>query len=881
MATKVNLTYWDGTITDYNSWAEGCKYVDNQLYKLIDDDKWDIANNETFDLSVCPWGLPQCSLSSTANATYMKTQGFQAIVKLDEGGLRNAPFYIKREATANKVRTSTTGDTRTDLKLRVIGDTTKRTGSTTSNVKYTTSLDTGDHAAGSITTLSQPIVSLDYQTARLCGTSVRLFDINKTDNFSNCHKTLSKMSDLLTFAAADPDEKFRVVWAPTVFTNSEDNTDRLYPVICKPYKIPDFLQAQYYNSGTTEHLYLNRDMLSIGHEDGQADNYPNYGTSYFTGSSQYGNFLATQYSDKQLNFGCNGHTNNYCNASSVRQRFDDVSYHWESHLYYFEGGAGGSGVRTEFVDGSQLPSFTSSKYFVAECYLVIDSSVYGDYYTAAYYALMHEMAFMGFPFTDSLDTASDEIGDMSINVPVFDTEHMLTTGEYKSGSAALDLPNAEWEDIFDTSVPAYDPNYIPPEPPGPGPGPDPDPGTTDLLPQGLQFTMAGQGTGIWALTPSNITQVWDDIFGSKIKLEMFGNNPMNAILSLKWTPFDWSDVHNEEPIVLGDQVVNPLHTYPIIAAITKSEKHGEGSIKFNYDKNFYNARNIQARLFLPFYGYYELPVAQLLSASLRLDFYYNVPDELGVWFISYKQDNSNEWVVYDYCECSVDIDVPLTGSNAAAIKENKRTEALTIATQVAGMGVATAVGWSGIKNVASGVSQIGAAAAESAWAYSNPISAAIANVGPLAGEGLLGGMGAGLAGIASGALGGGSAIANTVKQAQIQRANLKTNLPYHGSALQTTFLHLSMQPYVQIFKNGIMEGLEKKDGGTIKETLGGDSEAQYKLKVGHACNIFTTTTSMPDNSLLQTTGIADMNTTGLELAEIEELNAIVQSGFFK
>lgn len=878
MATKINLTYWDGTITDYNNWAEGCKFVDNQLYKLIDDDKWDIANNETFDLSVCPWGLPQCSLSSTANATYMKSESLKAIVKLDEGGLRNAPFYIKREATKNKVRTSSTGDARIDLKMRVIGDTEKRTGSTIGNVKYTTPFDAGDHAAGGITALSQPIVSLDYQTARLCGTSVRLFDIEKQDNFSHCHKTLSKMSDLLTFAAADPDEKFRVVWAPTVFTNSEDNTDRLYPVICKPYKIPDFLQTQYYYSGTTEHLYLNRDMLSIGHEDGQADNYPNYGQANFTTSSQYGNFLATQYPDKTSNFGCNANTNNYCNASSVRQRFNDVSYHWESHLYYFEGGSSGDGVRTEFVDGSQLPSFTSSKYFVAECYLVIDSSIYEDYYTSAYYALMHEMAFMGFPFTDSLDTASDEIGDISINVPVFDTEHMLTTGEYKSGSAALDLPNAEWEDIFDTSVPAYDPNYVPPEP-GPDPGPPPEPGTTDLLPEGLKFTLAGKGTGVWALTPSDIDRVWGDIFGSKVKLDMFGNNPMNAVLSLKWTPFDWSNVLNKEPIVLGNQIVNPLHSYPIIETISKSEKHGEGSIKFSYDKNFYNSRNIQARLFLPFYGYYELPVAQLLSASLKLDFYYDVPDELGVWIISYKQNNSNsdKWVVYDYCECSVSIEIPLTGSNAAAIAEAEKQKALSIASQIASMAVSalsagTAFAASGAKTILdecyTSTASVGDTLLSLPWVDTRD-KLSLARGAQALGTGV------------SSLITQGAGLSNTISQANLNIANLKTLLPYHGSALQTTFLHLSMKPYVQIFKNGIMEGFTTKESGTIKETLGGDSEAQYKLKVGHACNIFTTMDEMPANSLLQTTGIADMNTTGLELAEIQELNAIVQSGFFK
>ena len=97
-------------------------------------------------------------------------------------------------------------------------------------------------------------------------------------------------------------------------------------------------------------------------------------------------------------------------------------------------------------------------------------------------------------------------------------------------------------------------------------------------------------------------------------------------------------------------------------------------MKFNFNKNFYNARNMQARLFLPFYGYYELPAAQLLSSRLRVDFYYDVPDELGVWVISYDS------VIYDFVECNCKIEIPITGSNAAAIRQNKTSEALTIAT---------------------------------------------------------------------------------------------------------------------------------------------------------------------------------------------------------
>lgn len=441
-------------------------------------------------------------------------------------------------------------------------------------------------------------------------------------------------------------------------------------------------------------------------------------------------------------------------------------------------------------------------------------------------------------------------------------------GRYLQGADTVNAPQAA-ADYTDMHKIDYDPN----KPPPPLPGKDP------ILPSGLYFTMAGRGTGIWAVTPGEIDQIWTDIFGSDVDVKMFGNNPMNAILSLKWTPFIWDigSLH-DGPVVLGTSVVNQLHTYPQIETVVDAEQHGWGTIQFTYDKNFYNARYMQARLFLPFYGYYELPTAQLLSSELRLDFYYNVPDELGVYVISYDD------VIYDYVECKVDMDVPLTGSNAAALSANARNEALSIAAQVASTAASTLIGVStvtGLTGAARHLAQGIDALADVGFGWG---SAGIES------ETYLGmrGMGTGYSftagqalGIGAGLAGAGLNISNTIYNAKVERAALRTNLPYHGSALQTTFLHMSMKPYVQIFKNAVMEGLETKNTGSIKEELGGDAEAQYKLKVGHACDIWAQLEGMPENSLLQTTGMADMSSTGMEMAEAQELNSILQSGFYR
>ena len=441
-------------------------------------------------------------------------------------------------------------------------------------------------------------------------------------------------------------------------------------------------------------------------------------------------------------------------------------------------------------------------------------------------------------------------------------EDGLGNGKYSHGEDNRLQDQWNWDDLHENE---YDPDSKPPEP-GDNPSPSGDP----MLPTGLDWTLATAGGAIWALDNSDIREVWNDIFGKDIKLKDFGDNPMNAILSLEWTPFIWSS-NTSGPVVLGSQVVNPNHIYPIIESAGSAEIHGEGQMRFKFNKNFYNARNMQARLFLPFYGYYELPTAQLLSSQLRLDFYYNVPDELGVYIISYDK------VIYDFVECSCKIDIPLTGSNAAALRENKKAQALTIASQVAAAAVAVGVGafsgglgsWISAEAEVAGKGVISSVAGgiRNAWGNIGSYSELFNTFGGVAG--------------ATGLTTAGINIANTIHNGKIQRAALKTNLPYHGSALQTTFLHMSMKPYVQIFKNAILGGLTTSKGGTVEVELGNEDEKQYMLKVGHACDVFTTIDKMPENSLLQTTGCANMSSMGMELAEYQELNSILQSGFYK
>lgn len=475
--------------------------------------------------------------------------------------------------------------------------------------------------------------------------------------------------------------------------------------------------------------------------------------------------------------------------------------------------------------------------------------------TAAKAYAMKQIAYLGLPFVIDPETAkTGKIGDTGVYLPKFD-EDGITTGEYEEGATALTLPNAEWIDGRTGS--GYDPTK-------PTPGGDGDEGIK-VRPSTPAFTLAGHGTKCYALIESDIDEIFDDIYGrsssswSKLikGLQMFGADPMGAIISFKWYPFSFSSTTNSA-VYLGNTAINPLHQYPVIDSTGNSYKSTTATYKWDVDRNFVNSRKTTCRLYLPFYGFYELPLPLIISKTLSVYMAYNVPDELATWIISFDD------VVYDFVECDPSIDIPLTGSNAAQIALTKRNTALSIATQVGATAAAIAVGATmqapalgaaigELGAIYSGAGTIGGVIQSLPWLEASSVRALAAG-------------GAAAAGIGAGGVASGANILNRISNAKMQIGHLMTNLPYHGAASSTTFLNLPMYPYIQFIQNVKMQGW---------------NEAEYKIKVGIACDKWVTTSSMPADSLLQTTGIANMPVNDLELAEVQELNEILQSGFCK
>ena len=560
---------------------------------------------------------------------------------------------------------------------------------------------------------------------------------------------------------------------------------------------------------------------------------------------------------------------NYCDKE---QSFSDITYKQRPFLYQVN-----NDVLTEIEEGYPLQT-GYSQFRATSIYEISGSDTFTRDQILA--LIKHEVAFYGFEFYISWGNANGgtfEVGSDDLYLPKFD-EHLITTGNYTSGTASLSEPNATWGNVFGDDMPDYDSEYNPSPTPGPSPRPVPDPNPNPIYPSTPSFTLAGKGTTCYALRDGDMDDIlaavfgreesdWDDLLDG---LKFYGADPMAAIISYKWYPFTFNPTPEATVRLGGVEVSSTLYSY--FNNVSDTLKTDSFTFWAGLDKNFVNSRHTVARLWLPFYGFYSLPIQNFISEELEVEFHYNVPDELGVWIISFGD------VIYDFVECNPSIDIPLSaidyrGQKYAQIGSflNYGSSAITglsgLASGVASMAIGGSLGGgvletmryeNGYGSIGSMLKAQGVAGTMTAF-DSDQVGARSALI---QGAGMMGSGASQSFNSLGGAITG---IANNYANTRRTLNQLTINVPLHGAAGTTTFLNLPMAPYVQIFRNIVIDDY---------------NEGQYKLKNGHACDKWVTADSMPSNSLCQTSGIANISTSGMELSEVQELNSILQNGFF-
>ena len=470
-------------------------------------------------------------------------------------------------------------------------------------------------------------------------------------------------------------------------------------------------------------------------------------------------------------------------------------------------------------------------------------------------AVRHSLACFGMFFADSETVAQEgKLDDPEMHLGTI--VNGVGYGDYTSGADNRKQPQWNWSSMNEND---YDPTN-PPSPPGPEPDPNP------VIPDTPGFSLAvGNGSVCYTITRAEWAQIWDNIYGGGKKnwksliegLALYGSNPLNAILNYRWYPF-YLNGGDARPLRLGSTIVKPAtNVYHCITSSEQAFTSATGSFIWGRPKNFVNTRKTKARLFLPFYGFYDLPTSLLVNKELEVRFQYNLPDDNGIWFIMFGDS------VYDYVECQPFIEIPITGDNSLQIAAAKAQRNLQIATTIGAAVVGAAIG--GAAGLAKGMIASGFSSAADIAEIGFTQTARFLWEDGTWGE-LIGGLGGAAVSAAAPLVGGGIKTANNIMQSALKIGTLSTNVPIHSQASDTTFLHLPKYPYIQIYTNTLIDGF---------------NESEYKWKVGIACDKWGNLASMPEQTLLATTGTANMGTDGMLIDEVKELNDILQSGFYR
>lgn len=390
--------------------------------------------------------------------------------------------------------------------------------------------------------------------------------------------------------------------------------------------------------------------------------------------------------------------------SGKLQEFDDVSYHWEYGITAYDSNQWNI---TKIENGDTYASgmYTSFAYLELDDYTGTKNEAYAS-------AIIHELAFLGFPVVASTSHLASTIGDNDVYVPVFD-DHLITTGEYVSGSEANNLPNAIWGDIFGTDMPDYDPTYDPT--PGPGPEPEDDQNDRgDLVNRGNKHYFVPASYNIYLMDSTTFYQFMNEItnyYSNKTPEEWTqdfqGVNPSDYIIGTYATQCWIPKTATGSAVKLGKMTLT--------TTAYEFDSTKPGANLFTYGKrnitHFFNdfrdyAPYTTLELYLPLCGTIELDTAYCMGHSITVDYCYDILTMSCTAHV-YRDD-----LLYKTVDAALGAQIPLLAANMgdyqnqiaqldAAKKQNNMRLFGAAATATAG--IATAIGTGGASLVPAAV----------------------------------------------------------------------------------------------------------------------------------------------------------------------------------
>lgn len=855
--SKINTDYWGANVSPYNDGTNSYSWglSTNNIRALLQDSKYD-PNTDSFDMTVSPWGIGYSAAGNRGQIVIQRqgsVDGYApgVIKKISFEGIdrenTNRPFYIPNSGAGgardnyNWIMARVGGDCDIDSNYYLID-------------KYNGQILAANSKSSDCISNQYACTFFNYQHFKL---AIRAFNYIDLDTGA-----IGQYSFVQSNSPSDAKTNFDNYSFPehmaitTIYVQPRGYAMQVgSPTQWIENPAPGAYGLMQMRGHTIGDEYLfNKIGLSAGTDDkyklfagwnlgayGVRDSTNTYYTlprDYYSSSPYVRNIPVQEIDYRSAPKGINyslvqvdglgaGVKNNYdttlvSNYCDKEQSFADIKYKQRPLLY-----TATNNVYSEIKEGTALQT-GQGQIRATSIYEVIDS----DTFTKAQILslIKHEVAFYGFQFYISWGNANGgtwSVGDDDLYLPVFD-EHLITTGRYASGSAALTAPNATWGNVFDDSMPTYDKDY----------NPKPDEKNKDENDSGDLYNF-----GSWNKFPSclsayamslekfqSVLQSINSMYQTdpdgvkKWELDFKGSNPSDYIVAAYVSVCNFGLTDTPYPITIGP--VNLADTVPSMTAYKivfgKSGYFDCGSVDID---PFYNdfrdyAPYTQLELYLPLCGNVDLDPAYFMGHSVSITYYYDY-NTMSCSACIYRDGIT----LYKVINGSIGAEIPLTSMRMGDYQNAIHT--LEQAQKQNEIRMASAM-------VSMGISAAGLLAA------------------PATGGASLGLTALGLSGVKSGI--------ETVNAIDDISYNIEHKQPTPtqtgASEAQNAFCVGSMYPYLFIKRAKTLESF--------------DAEI-YGHTVGYACNINAHIGDMSGYTVA-----TNIDTSGIN-ATVEEINAIKQA----
>lgn len=661
MATKINQSVY-GTVPTTQYSVIACPKTVLDLYN---DGNFDPSGNceGGFEKSISPWGIGggMCGDWFTINAQ-RSANGRYARLRMDTMENYNKPISFW-DASLDISPYSSKKTTRN----RIAGNCFKATNQ---NIESNGATELGLTLIG-INRVNSPYGKLEYNN-----TCIHPFYIGITRNETATESKLIPVGSytieqIESFGENWFDESFEMFafeWGFSMYNSDSSAPNQwsgvnLAPVTTKAFKAGEMYKALALEDNNNPDTFYDNIIVSA----------PNVCGAYDDLGSRLG-YPRTCYVDNDdIKLISNKFTNtthaNYCSDGAGRlfgvgngnkHTFDDVSYHYEIRFFVEL-----NGNFTEVKEGELI---LSGQQLYMLPYYKIDDTTYSSKWESIKAIIRHELAFIGFPFAMS-ESKRGFIGDNNVSVPIFDV-HMITTGNYVTGAAASQLPNAQWGDIFSDTMPEYDPNYNPPKPSGGG---ESDGGFLNNSTY-RAVKLAGSNE-FYAMDVGELRNLMTFINGmyqgdtddTQLKIDFKGSNPNDYIVGIYAYPFNIPNTVHLSNIYIG-----PVETN-VKANVVDKDNFGFatfGSILvdgdalgFHGDFRDYEPYT-QLELYLPMVGTAKLDPSYYVGHYVTVNYIYDI--NTGSLSAQILRDDTIDKII----ESTLSVQIPVTARDMGSYQNN-------------------------------------------------------------------------------------------------------------------------------------------------------------------------------------------------------------------